>query len=128
MGSCKEEIFFPWDSLRSELFYPTHKDIVDTNSFCIELTCKAASIFRVEFRDERKATAKYIASIGGEMSTKQEDKEEKMGGKEISASNCVSGRGHSAATYVLQVCGTIDLQHCAARGQSESKNNIGQEI
>ena len=50
--------FFPWGLLRSELFYPTLKYIVDTNSFFIELTCKAASIFRVEFRDNRKAIAK----------------------------------------------------------------------
>ena len=69
MGSCKEEErVFPWDLLRSGFFYPTRKDIVDTNSCCIELTCKAASIFRVEFRDERKATAKYLSSIGGENS------------------------------------------------------------
>ena len=59
VGSRKEEEKgFPWDLFRSELFYSTRKDIVDTNSFCIELTCKAASIFRFEFRDERKATAK----------------------------------------------------------------------
>ena len=35
---------------------------------------------------------------------------------------------HVVATYSLQVCGTIYLQHCAARGQSESNNNFGQEI
>ena len=50
VGSRKEEdMVFPWDLLRSELFYPTHKDIFDNNSF---------SIFRVEFRDKRKDTAK----------------------------------------------------------------------
>ena len=30
--------------------------------------------------------------------------------------------------YYLQLCGTIDLQHCAARGQYESNNYFGQEI
>ena len=66
VGSRKEEDkVFPWDLFRSELFYSTRKDIVDTNSFCIELTCKAASIFRVEFKDKHKATAKYLSSIGG---------------------------------------------------------------
>ena len=66
VGSRKEEEkVFPWDLLQSELFYPTRKDIVITNSFCIELTCEAASILRVEFRDERKATAKYLSFIGG---------------------------------------------------------------
>ena len=36
--------------------------------------------------------------------------------------------GHAAATYGLQVCGTIYLKHCEARGQSESNNYFGQEI
>ena len=35
---------------------------------------------------------------------------------------------HSAAKYDLQVCGTIDLQHCAARSQSESNTDFGREI
>ena len=72
------------------VFYPTRKDIVGTNSFCIELTCKAASIFRVEFRDERKAAAKYLSSIGGEKSMKKVEKEEKTTRKGISESNFVS--------------------------------------
>ena len=59
VGSRKEEEkVFPWDLLQSELFYPTRKDIVHADSFCIELTCEAASIFRVEFRDKHKATYK----------------------------------------------------------------------
>ena len=35
---------------------------------------------------------------------------------------------HAAVTYDLQVCGTIDLHHCAARGHSESNNDFGQKI
>ena len=54
--------------------------------------------------------------------------EEKTSGKEISARNCVSENGHAAATYDLQVRGTIDLQYCAARGQYESNNDFGREI
>ena len=62
VGSDKEEDkVLPWYLLRSELFYHTRKYIVDTNSFCIEVTWGAASIFRVEFRDKRKATAKYLS-------------------------------------------------------------------
>ena len=40
----------------------------------------------------------------------------------------MSESGHSAETYDLQVCGTIDFQHCAARGQSGSNNNFGRDI
>ena len=72
------------------IFYPTQKYIVDINSFCIELTWEAASIFRVEFRDKRRATAKYLSSIDGENSMKKVEKEEKTAGKGISARNCVS--------------------------------------
>ena len=55
-------------------------------------------------------------------------KEEKTAGKGISAINYVEESGQSEATYDLQVCGTIDLHNCAARGQSESNNNFGREI
>ena len=71
-------------------FYPNRKYIVNTNSFYIELTCKAASIFKVEFRDKRKATAKYLSSIGGEKSMNKVEKEEKKAGKVVSAINSVS--------------------------------------
>ena len=56
------------------------------------------------------------------------EKEENRDGKGIAASKCVSESGHASATYDLQVCGTIDLQHRAARDQSESNNNFGREI
>ena len=84
--------------MKSELFYPTCKDIFDTNSFCIELTYKSASIFRVEFRDKRKATSKYFSFMCGDKSMKKVEKEEKTSGKGISASNFVSERGHSMVT------------------------------
>ena len=56
------------------------------------------------------------------------EKDEKTAEKGISAINCVPESGHSTATYDLKVCGTIDLQHCAARGQYESKKDFEQEI
>ena len=56
------------------------------------------------------------------------EKEDRTAGKGILARNCVSESGHAAATYNLQVCGNIDLQHCAARDQSESNNDFGREI
>ena len=70
----------PWNLFQSEFFYPNRKDIFDTNSFCIELTCEAESIFRVELRDERKATAKYLSSIVGENSMNKVEKEENTAG------------------------------------------------
>ena len=40
----------------------------------------------------------------------------------------MSESGHALATYNLQVCGTIDLQHCTAGEKSESNNDFSQEI
>ena len=129
MGSRKEEDkVLPRYLLKSQLFYPTSKDIVDTNSFCSKLTCEAASIFRVEFRDKRKAAAKYLSEIGGEKSMKKVEKENKTARTRISEINCLSESDHSAATYDLQVCGTIDLQHCGARDHSENNNDFRRDI
>ena len=50
-----------------------------------------------------------------------------MSRKGIEESNFVSESGHDAETYDLQVCGTIDLQHCTALIQSESNTNFGRE-
>ena len=46
----------------------------------------------------------------------------------MAASNCVPEISHAAETYNLQVCGTIDLKNCVARGQSEINNDFGQDI
>ena len=56
------------------------------------------------------------------------EKEDNKYGEGIAASNFVSESGHVAATYDLQVCGTVDLQNFASRSQSESNNDFGQEI
>ena len=56
---------------------------------------------------------------------KKLEKEEKTARKGIVASNFVSESGHATAAYDLQVCGTIDLQHCVVRSQSESNNSFG---
>ena len=40
----------------------------------------------------------------------------------------MSESGHAEAMYDLQVFGTIDFQHCAARDQSDSNNDFGREI
>ena len=129
VGSCtKEDRILPWDLLKSELFYPTRKDVLQTNSFCPDLASEAACIFRIEFRDETKATAKYLSSIDGPKSMKKVSKAERLAGRGVAASNCISESGHAAATYDLDQYGTVDLQNCAARGQSEGNNDFGREV
>ena len=53
---------------------------------------------------------------------------ERKAGLGVAASNCVSERGHGASIADLQTFGTIDLQHMAARGQSETNNDFGREV
>ena len=59
---------------------------------------------------------------------KKLEKEEKTDGRGISSSNFLSESGHYEAMYDLQVCVTIDLKHCTARRQSESNDDVGQDI
>ena len=118
----------PWDILRCELFYPTRRDIVQTLPASIELASEAAQVFRREFRDEKKATHKYLSEIEGERSMRNISSKEKEAGLGVAASNCVSERGHGASTADLQTFGTIDLQHMAARGQTQDNNDFGREV
>ena len=52
----------PWENLRSELMYPTRRDIDQSTEIACELAVVAAITFRKEFRDTRKATAKYLSA------------------------------------------------------------------
>ena len=46
IGSRKEEDqVLPWDDLRAAVFYPTRKDIIQTNDFCPQLAVEAATVF-----------------------------------------------------------------------------------
>ena len=49
--------------------------------------------------------------------------EERRAGLKISTSNSVSESLHGASTDLLQVFGTIRIQHAAAMGQSWTNNN-----
>ena len=121
------EKVLPWEMLRSELFYPTRLDIVESTSYSAELASEAATIFRKEFRDETKATAKYLSSIRGSRSLKKISEEERKAGQGIDASNSIAESLHAAATGNLKTFGTIDLQHSAGMGQTNHNNDLGRE-
>ena len=129
VGSKKEEDkVLPWDLLRSELFYPTRVDLIQTNEYASELGAEAAAIFRTEFRDESKATHKYLSEIEKRIrSIEKITNEERLAGRGVAASNCISESGHARATDDLVTFGTIDLQNCGARGMSVANNDFGRE-
>lgn len=126
--TTKEEKVLPWAMLRSELFYPSRIDVLETNTVVPELGSEAAARFRVEFRDEKKATAKYLSAIGGEKSMKKVSMKERKAGRGIDASNSVSESGHAGLHEDLDKYGTIDLQNAAAAPQARRNNDFGREI
>ena len=76
--------------LRSGLYFPTRKDILQSNTFSALISVEALSEFRVEFRDERKVTSKYVHDINGSESMKKVSKVERVKSQGIDASNITS--------------------------------------
>ena len=115
----------PWEKLRSELMYPTRRDIVQSTEIACELAVVAAITFRREFRDTRKATAKYLSVESGSASLKILTAEQVAAGKGIEATNNAAERLFGASTEFLQTHGTIDLDHYVAPGMSRVNNDSG---
>ena len=126
IGSFKnEEKVTPWDLLRCDLMFPTRSDIVQSNLMTSEIGVHAAFVFREEFRDDSKATAKYLSAIRGAKSMKKVSAKERRAGLSMAASNSVSESLHGASTDLLQVFGTISIPNAAAIGQSRTNNDHG---
>ena len=89
------------------------------------ISVKASSEFRVEFRDERKATANYLSDIKGSNSMKKVSKAEIFASRGIDTSNSISNSLHASSTMGLKFVGDIRLDHCASKGQTCSKNDFG---
>ena len=78
-----------------------------------------------EFRDESKASAKYLSAIGGSVSIDQLSDEHLAARQGIEATNNASERLHGASADFLQVFGTISITHLAAGGQAAVNNDSG---
>lgn len=124
---AEEDKVLPWHLVREELFFPTRKDIIQSTEFSAVLAVEAAAVFRIEFRDARKATAKYLSDINGAKSMKNVTAAERLAGRGIDASNSISESLHASSTYNLQLGSTIRLDHCAAEGQTRSNNDLGRD-
>ena len=92
--------------------YSARRDIVQASELSCELAVAAAENFRKEFRDESKATAKYLSAIGGSVSMDQVSDEYLAVGQGIEATKNSAKWLHGAAsTDFLQVFGTISITH-----------------
>ena len=101
--------------------YPTRRDIVQWTDIACELAGVAAITFRREFRDTKKATAKYLSATSGSASLKILTDEQVTAGKGIEATNNAAERLHGTSTEFLQTHGTISLEHYTAPGMSRVK-------
>ena len=111
--------------LRSALMYPTRRDIVQSTDIACKLAGVAAITFRREFRDTRKATAKYLSATSGLVNLKILTDEQVTAGKSIEATNNAAERLHGASTEFLRTHGAISLEHYTAPGTSQVNNDSG---
>ena len=81
--------------------------------------------FPKEFRDTRKATAKYLSANDGSASLKMLTEEQIAVGEGIEATNNAAERLHGTSTEFLQTHGTISAMHFAAPGQAQVNNDSG---
>eukprot|EP00957_Ditylum_brightwellii_P105449 8038795-Ditylum_brightwellii.AAC.1 len=70
----------PWDELQASVFYPTRKDICQTEDLCCEMVTVIANTMRREFQDERKATPQYFSSLHRSKSAAVITEEERKAG------------------------------------------------
>ncbi len=49
-----EDKVFPFEIWLAEYFFPTHKDIMESNKFSAELAFEAATVMRLEFCETGK--------------------------------------------------------------------------
>ena len=75
-------------------FFPTRTDILEAQEMATDVAVTAASIFRREFCDKRKATSAYLSAINGRKSINNVSSEERETGLVIDASNSVSESLH----------------------------------
>ena len=119
----EEDKVLPWDICRAELFFPTRTDILEAQEMATDVAVTAASIFRREFRDKRKATSAYLSAINGRKSINNVSSEEREAGLGIDASNSVSESLHSSSMLGFEY--TMRPDHSAAEGQTRHNNDLG---
>ena len=88
----------------------------------------AASAFLIEFRDENKATAQYLSSIGGENSLAVISESKRKAGLGKESSNSTSESLHGTVTHLMKVAGTIRLDHAAGDGIMQTNGHIDRNV
>lgn len=124
----EDDKVLPYDQLRAAVFYPDRDDIRRTDALCRELAVTAASAFLIEFRNESKATAQYLSSIGGENSLAVLSESKRKAGLGKESSNSTSESLHGTVTHLMKVAGTIRLDHAAGDGMMQTNGHIDRNV
>ena len=124
----EDDKVLPYDLIRAAVFYPDRDDIRKTDDLCRELAVTAASAFLIEFRDESKATAQYLSSIGGENSLAVISESKRKAGLGKESSNSTSESLHGTVTHLMKVSGTIRLDHAAGDGMLQTNGHIDRNV
>ena len=124
----EDDKVLPYDLIRAAVFYPDRDDIRKTDDLCRELAVTAASAFLIEFRDESKATAQYLSSIGGENSLAVLSESKRKAGLGKESSNSTSESLHGTVTHLMKVSGTIRLDHAAGDGMLQTNGHIDRNV
>eukprot|EP00956_Cyclotella_meneghiniana_P011123 scaffold15566_cov34-Cyclotella_meneghiniana.AAC.1 len=124
----EDDKVLPYDLIRAAVFYPDRDDIRKTDDLCRELAVTAASAFLIEFRDERKATAQYLSSIGGENSLAVISESKRKAGLGKESSNSTSESLHGTVTHLMKVSGTIRLDHAAGDGMLQTNGHVDRNV
>ena len=124
VSQSEEDKVYPYDLSRAELYFPTRKDIIQSNTFSDLISVEASPGFQVEFSDERKATEEYVSYIKGATIMNKVSKTERVEYRCIDARNSISESLYASSTVGLKVGYTICLDHCAAEVQFFSNNDF----
>ena len=108
------------------LFYPTEKQIMQTNEFCSMLAAGLATCLILELEDPRKANSDYLSTKGGKYSWAQVSNAEKKACMEMKAVNDPS-EAVLFATFIeaLSTAGRVGLDGAAGQGQARYNNDMG---
>ena len=81
------------------------------------------SVFRIEFRDKRKASSQYLSALNGDKCINNISQEERDSTIEMLTSNSIAESLHASSTDAFVVCGTMILYHATTLGQSRSNRD-----
>ena len=115
-SACRKKVRLGLEKilLRAELYFPTWKYILQSNTFSDLISVEVLYEFRVEFRYERKDTGRYVSDIKGSKSMNNVSKTERVAYRGIDAGKSISEILYASSTVGLKVGCTIRLDHFSA--------------